>query len=300
MEDDAEDGPEKASPCEIFLWIWGGLSVFIINGTLLCLLIGLIFPVGSAFRASMTIVSNLSFLKTMLTAWCKREYTTMVLFLGILISSAMYHSCYAFSSTCHLDPLTYQAFDFFFAQMILPVTALNIVRFDGRWIWLKHLAILAFGIVIGFAQNKLGYSIYIQLIITLVSVAIIVGYWVGYNVVRKARATKENPYKWQVVPDIYKWQPFGYGIGLSGIACALFSIQMSSHLLYWIIHSCWHICGAVAQDFILRIHRKRNVEDVDDNGYSVLDEKISSQSHENNAKKASRVVFRHTTPPGQY
>lgn len=298
MEDDDNAATEKASPCEVFLWIWGGLSIFVINGTLVCLLVGLVFPsVGPAFRASMTILSNCGFLKVMLTAWCEREYTTMVLFLGILISSSMYHSCYAFSSTCHLDPLTYQAFDFFFAQMILPVTALHIVPFDGRWIWLKHLAILAFGIVIGFAQNKLGHSIYIQLVITLISVAIIVGYWVGYNVVRKARATREAPYSWQFVPDIYKWKPFGYGIGLSGIACALYSTQMSDHLRYWIIHSCWHISGSVAQDFILRIHRRRKdgFVDADDNGYSVLDEKISSQHH---AKRAVRVVYRHT--PGQY
>ncbi len=299
MEDDED---EKASPCEIFLWVWGALSVFVINATLVCLLVGLNDSVGPSYRASMTILSNCAFLRAMLTAWCKREYTTMMIYAGILICSSMYHSCYVFSSTCHLDPLTYQAFDFFFAQLLLPVTALHIVRFDGRWIWLKHLAIIAFGIVIGISQHTLGNSIYIQLVITLVSLAIIVGYWVGYNVVRKARATKEKPYKCQFVPDIYKWQNFFYGICLAGIACALFSTQMSSHLLYWIIHSCWHIAGAVSQHYVLLVHRKRtDDEDEDtDDGYSVLDEKISSQTREHHAKKTNRVVYRHTAPTSQF
>jgi hypothetical protein len=297
MVDEGDGEPTAAAATTLyhaFSMTWAVLSFIIIMGSLTCTLIALLLPDALAFRAAQPILSNGAFLLAAMEAWHGSMYTTMMLYLFIVISSSMYHSCYAFGNTCHMDPLMYQFADFFFAQLVIPLTALHIIRFTGYWIWLKRLAICAFAFVIAFAQHVLGRSLYVQIIIGVVSLLLIVTYWTIYNIVGKLHATPEAPYKWELVPDIYDWTYFGYGITLTCIACALFTTQMQSHRLYWAIHSCWHNCAALAQYYVLKIHRVPF--DPVKEGYTIMDSELTTVASKFNHHRQPRKVPKGPVP----
>ncbi len=260
------------TPNEVVVLVWSILALVAIDGTLICLIVALFLPDAVAFRAVLPILSNGGFLLPAMESWRTGHYTYMMVYGFIIVASSMYHACYAFGNTCHLDPLTYQTYDFLLAQLVIPLTALHVVRFPGRWQWVKRVAICSFIFIISWVQLRLGQDLYIQMVIASISLLIIVGYWFGYNIHRTL--TVPN-YSWQIVPDIYNWTAFGYGIGLTCISCALFVTQMQSHLYYWSLHSCWHITAPLGQYYILRVHREP--DDPVREGFAVLDERISKE-----------------------
>jgi len=257
---------------------WQSLSLVTVVATLGALLVALCITNVSTFHNALPILSNGAFLLPACAAWSLGRYTRMCIFVLIIVASSMYHSCYAFGHTCHLDPLHYQHLDFFFAQLVIPLTALYVVRFDDRWAWLQRVAIVAFAFVIVMVQLTVGHSLIVQMVIAAVSLVVILGYWMGYNVVRGHTWST-----WELIPNIYHWDSLGQAVCLTGIACALFVTQMQAHTLYWAVHSVWHVSAALAQYHLLYIHKEPDNPGA--RGYSLMDRPLLFWH-----------VKRHTTP----
>ncbi len=259
--------------------MWGhALGLVIIDVTILCLLVAFFVP-DHAFREALPILSNGAFLLPACEAWHRGRYTRFMINLLIIVSSSMYHACYAFDSACHLSPTLYRALDFFFAQLTIPLTALYIVRFPSpRYAWIERVAIITFGFCIAIVQATLGQTMYIQMVIVFVSLCIIMTYWLVYQ-------SFHHHLGGGLIPDIYNWRYFGPAISLSCISCVLFATQTQTPSYYWAIHSVWHVTAAMSQYALLRIHK-----DPDDQpqppSYVVLDYPVRSRV----------VTIRHVTP----
>ena len=65
----------------------------------------------------------------------KRELTLIAIanYLGILLASSTYHLCNSFSATCLFDAATHKSIDFFFAQLIIPLTSIWVIHVPPKW-----------------------------------------------------------------------------------------------------------------------------------------------------------------------
>lgn len=200
------------------------------------------------------VVSNLVFLVPVIKAArmvCAGDAIRIVwatVYVCIIVASGSYHLCNSFSSTCLFNAATHRAIDFFFAQLVIPLTALFLVYFSHRWQWLEWTAIAAFAALLFVLEITVGEGFIIQMILALACFLIVAGYWIGFALYRKryGRARRARlPY--------YDWDAFLVGIVLTLLAVSLFATQMQWHSGYWAIHSLWHALGAMGQYFILWI-----------------------------------------------
>ncbi len=280
------------------VWTYVAASVVIVNE--LCVLAALLLdpgPIGSsvrAFQAAIVIISNGAFLLPACKSWYRMHYTYMMFYVLIPITSSMYHTCYAFEGGyCPLGPTVHAFLDFLTAQIIIPLTALYLVRVPSWAYGVKRVIIISSVFVIGVVQYVAGRELYVQMVIALASLLLIVGYWIVYNVLRTSR---EPGAKWEIIPSIYRWTPFCYCICLTAIACALFVVQQQSHTLYWAIHSQWHTLAALAQYFLMDVHREE--ENPARDGYSALDKRMrpfvaKRIAHSTPKSRVGNVVFKH-------
>lgn len=186
----------------------------------------------------LTIISNVAFLLPACEAAYKGKWTRFSIYILIVVASSMYHTCNSYPGSCALPSETLRHLDFFFAQLLIPLTALYVIHFSARWAFLERIFIVAFAFGIFLVQMLIGESIYIQMIVASISFAIIVAYWTGYGIVY-ARL----PY--------YNWDWLIMGLGFTAVACSLFVTQLQYHLLYAYTHSCWHTIAALGQYYLL-------------------------------------------------
>jgi hypothetical protein len=194
-----------------------------------------------------TIVSNAVFLVPAAEAVYKRRWTRFMIYLLVLVCSTMYHACSAFNSACVFDALTHRRLDFFFAQLIIPVSALYVVYFTPQWRFLERIFTIAFAFVILILLLTVGDSMYVQMALAGGALAIILVYWIGYA------ASSGGGH----MPP-YEWDYFGMAIALTAASCVLYATQLQYHLMYAWVHACWHSLAAMGQFFFLLI---REVEE---------------------------------------
>lgn len=192
------------------------------------------------------IASNLFFLIPSVEAFRRHRWTRAVIYLFIIAASGTYHACNSFSTTCLFQAATHKRIDFFFAQLIIPLTALYIVYFAPRYRFVERIAILLFALLIFVLEITTGVSFFIQIVLAGVSFLIIAVYWVWY-------ASTARLYTGRARLPPYDWEPFFLGILLTLVACSLFATQSQWHPGYWAVHSIWHTNAAIGQYFILRI-----------------------------------------------
>lgn len=206
-----------------------------------------------------TIISNLWFLAPAIKAFYKKRITRMVLYLGILINSSIYHTCNSFAKACWLPADVHRKYDFFFAMMQIPSTGLFLIYFPKEETHLERMLLFVFALGISYAQNLLRDSLYVQLVLTGVTLAIVTVYWIVYAIKTKGRFPP------------YNWEAFGMGVALTGLSCMLYVSEMDNHTMYWAIHSVWHINAANAQFWLLDIR-----DDMPPEG-AVMDQKIGKR-----------------------
>ena len=158
----------------------------------------------------------------------------------------MYHACNSFEGHCVLNANFHRQLDFFFAQFVIPATALYIIIFPKEYAFLERILLILFAVSIIIVQATVGEVFMAQLGIVGVAFGIMLAYWIGYAI--WSWAVKKTPN----LPD-YEWEYFAWGIALTGIASALFATELQNHNLYWAVHSCWHTLAAMGQYFILCI-----------------------------------------------
>lgn len=188
---------------------------------------------------SLTIASNAFFLLPSITAFYLRRYTRGVLYLLTGICSSMYHACNTYQNACLFPAQIHRGMDFFFAQLLIPLTALYIVYFPLEYEWIERVLTITFAFAIFVILITAGDVIYIQIILVAISLCIILGYWLVYACIYRGEFPK------------YRWSAFGMAIGLTTVSCALFATEMQVHVMYWAIHSLWHVDAALAQFFLL-------------------------------------------------
>lgn len=181
------------------------------------------------------ITTNASFLLPATKSKQLEHVTRAMLFVLMMISSAIHHTCCSFPmSGCLLPAALARKLDFFFAQLLIPVTALYLVIFPAQYAYIERWLIMSFAFVLFFVEALYNEPFIIQVIIAGASLSIIVIYWVGWG-----------------IPAEYNWKYLSLGMALTGLACTLFSTQKNWHEGYGLVHSMWHVVAALGQYFIL-------------------------------------------------
>jgi len=202
---------------------------------------------------SLTIASNVAFIFPAAEAIERQYWFEAMIYLAVVLSSSLYHGCNSFANACiGLPPDVLRNCDFFWAQMCIPLIALYAIRpWSNNWYAFKVVAIFSVGVALFFAQRYWGNSVYVQMLVAGVSFGAIFLYWLLYAL-RQYRLTQEDGKPRNYLPP-YRWDYFTLGMGLSGVAVALFAAEMLNHELYWAIHSSWHVDAALGQFFLLCI-----------------------------------------------
>jgi hypothetical protein len=232
----------------------------------------------------LTILSNFVFLVPAVKAFQLHRWTRGMIFLCIIVFSSLYHTCNSFEGACLFDAELHRKLDFFFAQFVIPATALYIIIFPKKWQFLERILLILFAIVIVIVQVTAGEVFYAQLLITAVAFAFMAAYWIGYCI--WAHRTGQDHY----FPP-YEWECFTWGIALTGISASLYATELQNHTLYWAVHSCWHSLAAIGQYFILCIRPGAD-------RYANMDRMIAEKGVSNWARR--KMIFVHQTPASKY
>lgn len=206
------------------------------------------------------IVSNLAFLIPAIKAiylykdngeprpWRLRRRTIVLvaaaIYIAIILASGTYHMCNSYSATCLFGAATHKSIDFFFAQLVVPLSALIIIGVTREWAALDWWWMVAFAALLFVLEITIGEGFVVQMALALACFAFVAAYWTGYAA-RSRRATG----RW-AFPQ-YNWDNFIAGIALTFMAVSLFATQMQWHSGYWAIHGTWHVLGALGQYFLL-------------------------------------------------
>lgn len=192
----------------------------------------------------LTVLSNAWFLLPAVEAAILGRWTRFMVYNLIIVASSMYHTCLFSSANCVFDAMTHRKFDFFFAQLVIPLSALWIIDFPAPYRKLERILIILFALGIWLTLVLIGESFYIQLVLAGISLLLILAYWGLYAVVMYKK-DKE----WHF-PE-YNWDHLASGLGYTAVASVLFATQLQNHKFYWAVHSCWHMIAAFGQYFLL-------------------------------------------------
>ena len=196
----------------------------------------------------MTVVSNLFLLIPFAGAWWFRLWTRSWIFFWMTLSSFTYHLCDSFGA-CIFSFSVHHHLDFFFAQLLIALTALYLIVFSPKYPWLERGLIIFGAIVIIILQVTLDAELYVQAAIVGAAFVGIIIYWVAEG-----------------VPQ-YRWDAFLLGFSLIAGSVLLYTSQNLLPSAYWGIHSLWHTAAALGQYFFLFIKPRGRK-------YAALDAKI--------------------------
>jgi len=206
----------------------------------------------------------------------------------------MYHTCNSFPGHCLIEAVWHRHLDFFFAQLLIPVITLHLVQFSAWWAFLERILLLTAAFVIFMVQLAVGESIYIQMVISAVCLAGLVAYWIVYAVWNAYK----NPEEGLKLPD-YHWENLGWGIGLLAIACSLFGAQMQYHLIYWAVHSCWHVNAGMGLLFVMLSKDKPEGAEYKSLDVELVGDGAAQRRHHPLPQRVSQLrlgVYQHETP----
>lgn len=201
-------------------------------------------------------------------AYTYGHYTYALIYFLILFTSGSFHACDQ-GYTCLFSFQTQKDLDYIFAGLILPLTALYLIHWERSYMWapLQRWFIILFALLISLLVVKgWGSELSGQAVIAGVSLAVVVGYWIGYAVNAVCIEYPAPPaLHWCWSPDYdaagvagryfpkYEWGALLAGTALTSIGVYLFISQGT--FLYtwgWVTHSMWHILAAFGQYFIIQ------------------------------------------------
>lgn len=230
------------------------------------------------------IITNAFFFIPSVKAATLHRWTRAALYFFMIFASSFYHACNSFMDQCVLPADVGRKTDFFFAQLLIPVTALYIVKFPLRFAFIERWLILGFAVALYLVEIYFNEPLWMQIVVVGISVLVIAIYWISYAVAkyneyvkyaiapanyRISRDVVVSPNPWDIKPKQevffrcekrkechlpkYDWDAFAMGIGLTSLACVLFVTQGEWHLGRPYVHSVWHTAAAFGQYFILCI-----------------------------------------------
>ena len=187
------------------------------------------------------ILSNVFFLGPAFQAAEYMIWPLVVVYLAMMFVSGAHHLCVAFSA-CAFSPVFHQKMDFFFAQWLMVIAAIYLIRMPLRWA--SSLA-MVIGLAIVIMEYVFDEPFFLQLMIGGVAALLLGTYW-GWCLTVESRFPRYHTL------NLLK------GLLLSALACSLFATQKSWPSGYDYVHSVWHAVAAMGQVFILRAvpHKK--------------------------------------------
>lgn len=223
--------------------------------------------------------------------WMRAVYAIMGCVYFIMgITSALYHLCDSFPNACLFSYGIHIDLDFFFAQLIIPMSSLYLIYFTPsyQWIWFI-LFFIFFAPGVWVVTISMGNALWVQGVISAVAIGIVAIYWMYYYAVQ----TKKLSGRCKFPP--YNWMYLLMAIALTGLSISLFSVQNIWHTGYWAIHSLWHVLAALGQYFLLKIREVGWVHDM--NHYKSL---ISSSINEKKITIPTCLVCLNGIPDTQF
>ena len=106
------------------------------------------------------IISNLAFIPPAIRAAYHGHYTRSAIYALIPFTSGSYHACDAYASACLFSFSFHRQLDFFFAELIIPLSALFLV-FWGDWAPVERFLIIGFAVALAILQYTLPTSDFI-------------------------------------------------------------------------------------------------------------------------------------------
>lgn len=200
---------------------------------------GVIDEATAAVLDVFLVLSNLIFFVPAIRAVRMYRWTRAPIYFLIVFASGSYHTCRSYSSLCIFPSQIHHNLDFFFAELIIPLSALYLIYFPVFYQWIERWFIILFAILIFVLQIYTDGAIMVQLVIVAVSFVLVSSYWIWYYSVN-GRLPR------------YNWIMLSRGITVTILSVALFTVQGRYMQGYWAIHSIWHILGALGQDYVLR------------------------------------------------
>jgi Protein of unknown function (DUF3522) len=174
------------------------------------------------------------------------RYTRGAIYAAIPFTSGSYHACDAYASACLFGFGFHHQLDFFFAELIIPLSALYLIHW-GDWAPVERFLIVAFGLALAILQYLLPTSDFVvQGAVVATALAIVTTYWIGYAAVacmQEKRCVAAFP--------AYNWPQLLAFVALATLSIVMFSVQNYVFLWYDWIHSLWHCLAAFGQFFLL-------------------------------------------------
>lgn len=207
------------------------------------------------------VISNFAFILPAVRALQYKRIFNAFIYLSVTTVSSLYHLCKVDSvnepgegGICFvLSFEQYHHLDFFFAQLILPITGMYFITFNaivdkvtGKIIrmpfyWVEKLFLYIYAVIIALSimvfEDQGDGRIFAALIISILTMVIV--FWL------------QNYFQYNLKPS-FDWIDLTIAIILSVISVVLISLQrFVTGDIYWITHSIWHVGGAVGQFYFL-------------------------------------------------
>ena len=199
------------------------------------------------------VLSNVFFIIPSIKSRLLYRHTRSILYFLMIFASSFHHACIG-GINCVLPATFSRKLDFFFAQLLIPVTALYLIKFPQRMGFIERYIIWSFMVALVMVEYFFDEPLWMQLLVVCISLAILGIYWLIFACYAQQEYREEtNDYrcgKGFAFPE-YDWIKLGIGISLSGMACTLFATQERWPGGYDFVHAVWHSLAALGQYYIL-------------------------------------------------
>lgn len=185
-------------------------------------------------------LSNLLFILPAFESIWRGRFTRFFVYISIIFFSSSYHMCDSFPLTCFFSFEIHIKLDFFFAQLVIPLSALYLINF-GYFSFIEKWSIYIYAIAIAVTLLLDMDQRIAQFLISGSAFIILIFYWVIFGFPR------------------YNYINLSLGISMTVLAVCLFFIQDKFVSYYWASHSLWHVLGALGQFFLLKAKNKQPV-----------------------------------------
>ena len=208
---------------------------------------------GANSTAWLLVLSNSFFLIPSIKAKLLNRHTRSVLYFLMIFASSFHHSCIG-GINCVLPANFARKLDFFFAQLLIPVTALYLIKFPQRLAFIERYIIWSFMTALVMVEFFLNEPFWMQLVVVGLSVLFLVIYWSIYGCYAQNTLSRETGDascgKGCAFPK-YDWRNLGLGLALSAMASTLFATQERWPGGYDYVHAVWHTLAALGQYYVL-------------------------------------------------
>jgi len=199
------------------------------------------------------VFSNAFFIIPSIKARVQNRHTRSILYFLMIFASSFHHACIG-GINCVLPADFSRKLDFFFAQLLIPVTALYLIEFPQRIAFIERYVIWAFMVALMLVEFFFNEPLWMQLIVVGISLIILFVYWAIFGCYAQHEyQQKTNDFRAGrgcAFPK-YDWIKLGKGISLSALACTLFATQERWPGGYDYVHAVWHTLAALGQYYIL-------------------------------------------------